>query len=140
MTISLRDCKDCIYIPATGTVIDLIAPDGKTWFKHEEPEAYAKERGAEIWDFDEAAQHSQNRFKSEPERISAEDWNEALCCLPPLHWTNRSGAETFKMSEMTFGTITAIYCKIGANHYRLSDSVTLSHDEIVLRCKGLEQQ
>ena len=75
-----------------------------------------------------------NKFKSAPVRSDRESWNYMLNVLPPMHWKNERGAETFKMSEMTSGTITTIMCRIGEDYFTLSDDYYMSHDAIVQAC------
>jgi hypothetical protein len=62
-------------------------------------------------------------FYLAPERnplipITAEQFDEALNCLMPLHWrTDAQGLETFCMRELLDGTITAQYAKYNGNHF-----------------------
>lgn len=75
-----------------------------------------------------------DRYCKKPTPITAKDYQYMLCELPPMHWRGNGNTESFKMSEFTTGNITAIYARIGEQHYALVDDASLTHDEIIARC------
>jgi hypothetical protein len=73
-------------------------------------------------------------FKSGPVEISAERFNEMLNILPPMKWRGSRGQQTFMMCEFTYADITTIFCCLGERYFEMSDSFTLTHQNIVERC------
>lgn len=96
----------------------------------------ARYPGAEIGKLGPVAEQTENAFKSGPEEITEERFVEMLGVLPPVQWTNRDGCESFKLSERTSGSITAIFCRIGGRYFTLSDSIATPHADIVARCRA----
>jgi Protein of unknown function (DUF1419) len=82
---------------------------------------------------DEAYQRFENSFKSEPVEITEERWDEMLGVLPPVGWKNDGTHESFKISERTAGSITAIFVRIKDRYFELSDTITLPHRDCVER-------
>jgi hypothetical protein len=78
-------------------------------------------------------------FVSSPVLISEERFNEMFDVLPPMRWKQRSESESFMLSEATYGNIRPIFCRINDTHYEMSDFSSLSHDEIVEKCKASKQ-
>lgn len=137
MALSLADLTHCYYIPGTGRVIDAEHPNtcrgvysGKSVedMRDEYPDIV---RGT----FEDAAKIEDDHFRSPPIVCTEADFMEALECLPPMKWRHGDGAESFMISERTAGSITNIYCRIGDRYYTLADSVTLTHEQIVDKCK-----
>lgn len=56
-----------------------------------------------------------------------------LGVLPPVASKRDSGGESFKISELTAGTITAIFVRVHARYFEFSDTITLPHKECVAR-------
>ena len=128
--------KNCVFCTSTNRIIDFIPDDSDA------SAAIAKftpEYGHAlvILAFDDAWQRYENQFKSEPVEITEERWHEMLGVLPPLAWRSDTTGESFKISELTAGSITAIFVRIHDRYFELSDTCTLPHRECVARvlCK-----
>ncbi|CAI2794022.1 Uncharacterised protein [Serratia grimesii] len=59
--------------------------------------------------------------------------------LPPLDWQFSAGYSSFKMMEMYSGNITDIYVKLGDEHFKLRDHVTLPHSQIMTRVSAFRE-
>ena len=139
--IDLSDRTECFYIPGHRQIIDAINPEtGKGHYSGQTLEEVRAEDGPEvqIGNLDEVSSAIEELFKEAPRRTTEEDWNQMLECLPPLNWENNGATETFMMCEMTSGTITTIFCRIGEVRYSLQNSRFLKHAEIVALCRGVE--
>lgn len=83
---------------------------------------------------------AEKEFVTDAVVISEEDFDYALNVLPPRNWVRKAGEQSFKCSEMTYGHYTQIYARIGDKHYSFSDSMFLTHDEILEKClKGVRK-
>jgi hypothetical protein len=126
--------KKCIFCSDTNRIIDFLPDAGDA------TAAIAKctpEYGTAliVLPFEEAHQRFENSFKSEPVEISIERWDEMLGVLPPVGWKNDGVHESFKISERTAGSITAIFVRINDRYFELSDTITLPHRECVERVR-----
>jgi hypothetical protein len=135
MTTETEDKRRVYYSPSQGT-IDLIRADGLTWVNGQTAEQ-VRQRYPDAIEISlaEAAERSDAKFRSGPVRITGKFYKESLGVLPPEDWQRRGDTESFKISERTSGSITAIYCALDGEYWTLSDSFTLSHDEIVKRVR-----
>ena len=131
--------EEWFWQPGQPNAIDAINPDtGRGLYSGEGLEDIRKRYpGAIITTLDAILDAERTAFVSEPVRIDRERWNEMLNVLPPIQWKNERAAETFKMSEMTSGMITTIFCRIGENYFELSDNVNTPHDKIASACARL---
>lgn len=117
-------------------IIDFVMENGRSHITGEDLAAIrSRYPDAEIIAFDEAVRQRDDIFKEEPIRISKEKFIEMLEVLPPLHWRSSGNSESFKLSEFTCGSITAICCRIGDEYWQLKDHYSLSHEIIVDRCR-----
>ena len=82
---------------------------------------------------DEACTRYETQFKREPVEITEERWHEMLGVLPPVAWRSDSTGESFKISELTAGTITAIFVRIDDRYFELADTIALPHRECLAR-------
>jgi len=121
-----------VFCTATNRIIDYVnAAD-----THDEQLArLASEYGMhlEVLPADEAFTRYENSFKTPVQAISAEHYDYALNCLPPVAWIRRAGGETFKMSERMAGSITAIHVAMGDKHFRFYDDIRLPHEDCLKR-------
>ena len=131
--------EEWFWQPGRPNAIDAINPaTGKGLYSGENLEDIRKRYpGAIITTLDAILDAERTAFVSEPVRIDRERWDEMLNVLPPVQWKNERAAETFKMSEMTSGMITTIFCRIGENYFELSDNVNTPHDKIASACARL---
>jgi hypothetical protein len=122
-----------IYIPGQTHIETAVNPE--TGVSCYGPETLADYPGAVQITLDDATARIEaiNRANhcTGPKRVTAEEYSEALECLPPLDWTFGNGSASFKMCEMLTGTLTSIYFKVGENHYVLTDDVFLSHNQLM---------
>ena len=93
--------------------------------------------GAIAGNFEEWIEKKQNSFIHPPQVVTEARFWEMLEVLPPVGWKTTEAGETFKLSERTSGLITAIFCRIGEKYFELSDKITLTHDEILAKCKAI---
>ena len=124
--------KNCVFCTNTYRIIDFVADAGDATATIAK---FAPEYGDAliILPFEEAHQRFENSFKSAPVEITEERWDEMLGVLPPVAWKNDGAHESFKISERTAGSITAIFVRIGDRYFELSDTITLAHRECVER-------
>mgnify|MGYP003353315303 CR=1 FL=1 len=81
------------------------------------------------------------QYRKPPKRVDHETAWEALNVLPPQAWRRNGYTESFRMSERWSGTMTSIYCRIGAQWFKLLDDCresVLSHDQIVAMCAATD--
>lgn len=137
-----RDDQPVFYVPGRPGIIDVaILRDGvlRGGYSNETREEMDKRYpGVQIGDLWTVAAQSEEMFKRAPARISEERFIEMLEVLPPVGWTRRNSAETFKLSERTSGNITAIFCRIGTQYFEMQDSIFMSHDAIVHACMPVQ--
>ena len=134
-TLNIDNLTHCVYNPKTNNIVSMVVPceagDFAAYSGKLISEILVEDSVNVVMDFDEAWKHKTESCKSEPVEITKEQWWEMLEVLPPVAWTNRRGAESFKMSERYCGDITAIYCRIGEKYYSFSDSIRMEHEKIV---------
>jgi hypothetical protein len=152
-TLTMADCKRCIWSPSRASVIDFIHPHiGLTvCYRQTLAEVRAKDDlygkpydDAEEGEYEDVAPQLEAlrraKYVTKPQRITAEQYQSALECLPPLHWRGGGGAETFKMSEFYTADLTNIYCKVGDRYWSFLDTARMKHDDIVRACLAAEVQ
>jgi hypothetical protein len=93
--------------------------------------------GVKLGVLDDVAAQSEDMFRKATVEISEDRWFEMLEVLPPVAWTNLANSESFKLSERTYGCITAIFCRIGDRYFEMSDDIRMSHDAIETACKAV---
>lgn len=73
-----------------------------------------QERGQEvlITDLDSYISMAEDSYTTKPERITAQQFNDALNILPPMRWGHHQGMESFRCSEFYSGRITGIYARL----------------------------
>ena len=129
--------KNCVFCTTTNSLIDFIPDDS------DGTAAIAKftaEYGPAliILPVDEAWATYENQFKSEPVEITEERYHEMLNILPPVAWVfDAPSFESFKICELTAGSITAIFVRVHNRYFEFSDTITLPHRACVTRvlCK-----
>lgn len=125
--------NNCVFCTASNRIIDFVPnnSDGKAVL-----ERHAAEYGTAlvVLPVDEAFARYENAFKREPVEITEDRWHEMLGVLPPVGWrTAPYNHESFKISERTAGSVTAIFVRIDDRYFELSDSITLPHLDCVAR-------
>lgn len=125
----------CIAVPGDRHIIDtLTTNDAGELVGRISGETAAKiaERrpGAVVCDLGEFAARVEAMDVSEPEPITAEDWDEALNCLPPMRWRTVNGVELFQCIERWSGRVTATYARIGSRYWTWKDLDCRPHVEL----------
>ncbi len=124
------------YVPGKPGIIDLVLPNGRSEVNNETlDEIKVRYPGAEIGDWNTVFKTSEDMMIHPPERITKKQFWYALEVLPPMHWHNDGLCESFMMSELTYGRITAIYARIADRYYTMQDRVSLTHSEIIQKCE-----
>lgn len=77
-------------------------------------------------------------FKHAPVEITAERFDEMLNVLPPMKWRGGRGEQSFMMCEFTIAYITTIFCEIAGRYFEMADSYTLTHADIVSKCREVK--
>ena len=78
--------------------------------KDHDDNKYFSERNYKAMSFDEyTKKHKEFYLKGNPKKITEEKYYDMLNCLPPKRFFNYEKFQTFMMSEMLAGTITAQY-------------------------------
>jgi hypothetical protein len=138
--VKIDDSTPVFYVPGRPGIIDLaIERDGlmRGGYSGETLEEMSKRHpGVQIGKLGQVAAASDDMFRHPPQPITKARFVEMLEVLPPEDWHCGDGAESFKLSERTSGSITAIFCRVGNRYFEMQDSFTLSHNEIVTRCAG----
>ena len=73
------------------------------------------------------------QYRRAVSEITADEYDYALCVLPPEGWTRDERGASFKCSGRSAGSITNIYAAVGGRYYALADDFTMPHDEIMRR-------
>jgi hypothetical protein len=136
---AVNDATPCYWSQARANVLDIIRADGLTVFGGKTLEAIRAEYpDAERLTLGEAIARKDAVYRREPVEITRERYWEMLEVLFPEDWQGFGTAEeSFKLSERTAGTITAIFCRLGERHFELADCFTTPHAEIVARCRAV---
>src|ERR1700682_4430792 len=109
--------KTCVFCTATKRIIAFVPDAGDVTAAIAK---FAPEYGTAliVLPFEEAHQRFENSFKSESVEITEERWDEMLGVLPPVAWKNEGAHESFKISERTAGSITAIFVRIRDRYFQ----------------------
>lgn len=128
------DTSPVVYDSARHTIVDFLHA-GET---HEAALLRLASYGTalNVLPYDEAAQRIHDAAKTDPVEITAEQWNEMLCVLPPVRWTKTAAGESFKLSERTTGLITGIYVIVADRYFTFQDSILLPHEDCCERVRG----
>ena len=124
-TLMADDTRPVVFNAATNTLVDFLRPS--------ETPAEALVRLAEygtcltILPFEQAWQRHEAAAKTEPLEITSAHWHDMLGVLPPVAWKNDHHGESFKLSERTTGSITAIYVQIDGRYFVFGDSIFTPH-------------
>ena len=76
-------------------------------------------------------QRQRRQYCRGPVQVTAEQWDDALNCLPPQRWVRGGSYESFRMSELLSGTIASFYVRVGRSLWTLNEEMDTSHDELV---------
>jgi len=129
------DPRHSIYCVRTNRFIDVAADRAvaETALKRHAPE-YGP--NLVVLGLDDAMACHEAAFRTDPEEISADKWDEMLGVLPPVAWRNDGAGESFKMSEYLTGRITGIYVSLDGRYFMFNDSVGTSHAECCARVRA----
>ena len=129
------------YIPGQPTIIDLTYtdPDGvvrSQCYRESLEQIRQRFPGAALGTLGHAMAEGETSLQSDPAEITEDQYSHMLEVLPPLNWRHGDGSESFMLCELIYGNTTSIYCRIGACYFTFNDSASLSHEQIVSRCKS----
>lgn len=129
---------DCFF-SAPKTTVDCVHPDtgAGIWGGRTLEQVREEYPNAVQMSIDEAARLRAGHFRQPPQRTTADEFSDMLNILPPYGWQTGPGWEVFKMSELTSGNITRIFCRIGTDFFTLSDDIDMPADDVVARCNTL---
>ena len=132
---SLSELSRCVFCMNTNRIIDFVPDDndGTAMIAKFTPE-YGM--NLVVLDVTDAYVRYENACKSAPVEITEDRWHDMLGVLPPFAWKHDATGESFKLSERTAGSITAIFVRIGDRYFELSDTITLPHRECVARVRA----
>jgi uncharacterized protein DUF1419 len=129
------DPRHSVYCVRTNRFIDIGADRAaaETALKR-----YAPEYGPNlvVLGLDDAMACHEAAFRSDPEEITADKWDDMLGVLPPVGWRNDGAGESFKMSEDLTGRITGIYVALDGRYFTFNDSVGMSHADCCARVRA----
>ncbi len=128
--------KEPVFYQPGKTIIDFVKNGLSEVYGETLEQIQARYPGAEIGDYDTVKAEIEAGMIHPAKRITEEEWMYALETLPPMKWRNGVLSESFMMSELTYGNITAIYVRIADRFYTLQDRVSLSHVEIIRKCEA----
>lgn len=72
-------------------------------------------------------------LRTEPEEITAEDWQRAFEVMPLMKWQLLRGVESFRMTEFYSGSITTIYAKCDGRHWKFMDDAYMPTEQVVTK-------
>ena len=131
-----------IYDPATMEMQDFLMSDGLSEIEGiTKAEMEARDgKKYDIGFFWDIHKLRENTFITKPKRITKTEFIRILEVLPPLHWRGGNGVESFMISELIYGDIANIYTHINNKYYHLSDHSSLSHEQIIEKCRTWEAE
>jgi len=124
----------CFYVPGTDTIIDTAELREGVWRSTIQNEDLTQIRirypKAELGEFEEIYRKVEASYRSQPIEITEDQFQYALCVLPPVGWRTAKGVESFKMSERYYGRITSIYVRVNDRYFSFRDTITLKAEQI----------
>lgn len=140
MTVTQTFREPVFYVHGSAWLVDIAREQDGVLVANNTGETIAqlalRHPGVCVIELDDAILRTQQSVQLPAVEITADAFNAAAACLPPNHWRDIGGAESFKCPERVVGRITSIYARIGARHFHLRDDFDLPHSEIVKRCRN----
>ena len=130
----------CFYIPGQYSIIDRADDEGKGHYSGDNLEQIqARYPGALLIPFEDAlkqceAEQADCFEVGKAKKTTKAQFFEALECLPPKYWTSDKETESFQMSELTCGSITACYVRINTNYFCIDNHIGTSHRDLIKAC------
>ena len=62
-------------------------------------------------------------YRRPPQRITEEEWMDALESLPPMRWVRSNGFESFCFMEAITCNIHSIYARLGDTYWHMADDI-----------------
>lgn len=87
--------------------------------------------GVMVGDCDDVIRQQEAMLRTDPEAITEDRFNDALCILPPEGWVQNPGGASFKMCEYLSGRMTRIYACVAGTYWTFVDAADLSHADIM---------
>jgi hypothetical protein len=98
---------------------------------------YAEEYGGDlvVVGIVEAFRLQEEAAKTEPEEISAAEFDDKLNILPPRAWVPGfgDGASSFKIGEPYIGRVHSIYARLNGRFFTFRDDVRMAHDDVLAK-------
>ena len=139
--------KRVFYIPASNEnphpqLVDVlhVHDDGKTYglYSGKTLDELALDTGADIQviDHEAFATLQDNSYITDPKPITAERYDEALNCLPPVRWGTYRGIESFRLSELYCGNVTSIFARKGDQFWEFRDRIDISSEALASKVEA----
>lgn len=124
---------DYVAENADGQLVSVM--DGKTQAE------LSQEHGREVLiaDLDAYALIQENLYKTEPRKITEDEFIQALEVLPPLQWCRHQGVESFRWTEFYSGNITSIFVRQSSGTcWTFRDNAFITTDAILAKVAEAE--
>lgn len=114
------------------TVVDVVNPAGLGGYSNKsQAELEHKYGPLVIISLDEAVQKIEERAKSLPIEVDADEWDRSLNVLPPMKWIRAGDTESFRICEATCGMIHATYVRMGNRYFCMNRPLSETHAALV---------
>ena len=127
----LKDGRPCWLVhasePFRGSTQSYLLPSGTVAYSGGQSfEDYNAERGGQFklitdGQLDALLADFHGSMITDPEPITAEQFDDALNCLPPCRWGKVRGVELFHVSERITGDLVDWYARLNGRHWHFVD-------------------
>jgi hypothetical protein len=69
--------------------------------------------------------------------VTAERFDEALNCMPPLGWVRMDTQESFRLCEPLTNTLSTFYVRVGEQFWEINEQHETTHEALVAIALGL---
>ncbi|MCH8247061.1 MAG: hypothetical protein IH951_11715 [Bacteroidetes bacterium] len=130
----------CFYVPGSTSIVDVVRNQKGAYSGNTLAEVQERYAGAELVPLDDACKaiDAANVLIYEvgkAKEIDVDRWEYALGVLPPKQWHRAGGWESFKISELTAGDITACYVRIGSRYFEVYGRVSTPPEMLKAWCE-----
>ena len=135
----IHDRTPVAYLPGAHAIEDIILPDGVNC-AYGAPVSAKLAKGCIVCFLGEAveliAHVNSARYRvGEWREISAEDYSDALDCLPPERWEWVGDVSLFRMCEYTAGDITAHYASHAGRYFVCQERLSADYETLAARVR-----
>jgi len=126
----------CFYVPGDLTLIDFEIRGKGAYSGETLAETDKRYPGVQSMTYHDACTAidaaTAKRYKvGQAEEIDDSAFFYALGVLPPVRWYRGEGVETFEMSELESGNITACFVRIGSRYFRIYSKVRTAPEFLI---------